>query len=84
MFIRSIHLALAGTLGLTIPSHAVENWDQFRGPGEHGQAKAKGIATEWAEEKNVAWKTPLEGKAWSSPVIWADRIWVTNANAEGD
>ena len=83
MLIRLIHLALAGTLGLTIPSHAVENWDQFRGPGEHGQVEAKGIATEWAEEKNVAWKTPLEGKAWSSPVIWGDRIWVTNANAEG-
>lgn len=62
---------------------AADNWDQFRGSGEQGHGDSKNLPTEWSEEKNVAWKTPLEGKAWSSPVVWGDRIWVTNADPEG-
>ena len=60
-----------------------ENWTQFRGAGEQGHSEAKDLPTEWGEDRNIAWKTPIEGKAWSSPVGWGDRIWVTNANPEG-
>ncbi|MEQ1826368.1 MAG: PQQ-binding-like beta-propeller repeat protein, partial [Pirellula sp.] len=31
----------------------------------------------------VKWKTPIHGKAWSSPVIWGSQIWMTTANDEG-
>ena len=37
----------------------------------------------WSEEKNIKWKTPLEGKAWSSPVVWGNQVWVTNATPDG-
>jgi len=37
----------------------------------------------WSEQENVAWKTEIPGKAWSSPVIWDDRIWLTNATEDG-
>ena len=36
---------------------------------------------EFGEGKNVKWKTPMPGKAWSSPVIWGKQIWFTNAEA---
>lgn len=41
------------------------------------------VPTEWSEEKNIAWKVAIEGRAWSSPVVWGERVWVTNANPEG-
>ena len=62
---------------------AVENWTGFRGPGAQGNAEARNLPTEWSEQENVAWKTPVEGKAWSSPVVWGNRIWITNANPKG-
>lgn len=41
------------------------------------------LPTEWSEDKNVAWKIAIDGKAWSTPVIWGDEIWVTNADEGG-
>lgn len=54
-------------------------WPQFRGPTGQGIATATGLPVTWSEAQNVAWKTPVRGKAWSSPVVWGDQVWVTNA-----
>jgi outer membrane protein assembly factor BamB len=39
---------------------------------------------EWSPQKNVVWKTPLPGKAWSSPIVAGGRIYLTNAVAAKD
>ncbi len=83
MAFRQACLTLLHSTALCMTSSAAENWNQFRGPAEDGRADNAGLPTAWAEDQNVAWKTPLEGKAWSSPVVWGDRVWVTNANPEG-
>jgi len=62
---------------------AAENWPQFRGPKGDGHADAKSLPTTWSETENVRWKTPVHGKAWSSPVIWGDQIWMTTAPEDG-
>jgi outer membrane protein assembly factor BamB len=31
----------------------------------------------------VRWKVPIPGKAWSSPVVWGEQVWVTNAPTDG-
>jgi outer membrane protein assembly factor BamB len=63
---------------------ATENWPQFRGPTGDGIVEnAKNLPTEWSEEKNILWKKPIDGKAWSSPVIWGEQVWVTNATEDG-
>ena len=54
-------------------------WPQFRGPRGDGHAAAKNVPLVWGEAENVAWKTPLPGRGWSSPVVLGDQIWVTTA-----
>lgn len=76
-------LTILGLLLFPSTALASENWPNYRGPGDQGHSDAKGLPTKWSESENVLWKTPVEGKAWSSPVIWGDRIWVTNANPKG-
>ncbi len=44
---------------------------------------ATGLPVTWSEEEHIAWKTPIHGKAWSSPVIWDDQIWMTSATENG-
>lgn len=58
-------------------------WTQFRGPNGQGVSDAKGLPIEWSETKNVRWKTPIHGRAWSSPVVWHDQVWLTTATKDG-
>ena len=62
---------------------AGENWPQFRGPGGQGVSDATGLPVKWDEKQNVAWKTAIHGKAWSSPVVWGDQVWLTTATEDG-
>jgi outer membrane protein assembly factor BamB len=59
-----------------------EDWPEFRGPTKQGHAGDPGLPLEWGEGKNIAWKTAIPGKGWSSPVIYGDQIWVTTATQE--
>jgi outer membrane protein assembly factor BamB len=59
-----------------------EDWPQVRGPGGQGQSSETGLPIQWSESKNVAWKVPVPGRGWSSPVIAGGRVWLTTAVAE--
>ncbi|MGE0862529.1 MAG: PQQ-binding-like beta-propeller repeat protein, partial [Vicinamibacterales bacterium] len=54
-------------------------WPQFRGPGGQGHSLEQNLPVEWNESRNVAWKTPLAGLGWSSPVVAAGKVWLTTA-----
>ena len=75
---RTVVAALVLCIGSV--SWADENWNQFRGPRGDGTSTEKGLPVTFAEgSAAIVWKTPLVGRAWSSPVIWGKQIWVTNA-----
>ncbi len=61
---------------LVSPARSTD-WPQFRGPS--GNATAAGAATplRWSAEENIAWKTPLPGRGASSPIVFADRVFLT-------
>jgi outer membrane protein assembly factor BamB len=58
-------------------------WPQFRGPDGNGIAATADVPITWAEGTNVRWKTPIHGRAWSSPVILDSQIWMTTATPDG-
>jgi outer membrane protein assembly factor BamB len=60
-----------------------ENWPQFRGPTGDGISTSKNLPITWSESENIRWKTAIHGKAWSSPVIWGQQIWMTSATEDG-
>jgi outer membrane protein assembly factor BamB len=59
------------------------DWPQFRGPTGQGHSTETGLPLEWSESRNIAWKTALRGRGWSSPVVSNGRVWVTTAVGEG-
>lgn len=63
--------------------HAAENWPQFRGPRGDGTSTATGLPLTWSETNHVKWKTPIHGRAWSSPVVWGKQVWMTTAAEDG-
>jgi outer membrane protein assembly factor BamB len=59
------------------------DWPEFRGPTGQGHSDERGLPMVWSETKNVRWKVAIPGRAWSSPAIQGDRIWLTTATEEG-
>ncbi|MGB7323720.1 MAG: PQQ-binding-like beta-propeller repeat protein [Rubripirellula sp.] len=55
------------------------SWPQFRGASGDGIVAGQSVPVEFGEGQHVTWKTPLPGRAWSSPVIADGVIWVTSA-----
>lgn len=53
-------------------------WTEFRGPAGRGLTAARGIPQTWTSEQ-IAWRTELRGRGWSSPVIADEQIWFTTA-----
>jgi outer membrane protein assembly factor BamB len=58
-------------------------WPQFRGPDGNGIPRSGNLPLTWGEGKNVRWKTAIHGRAWSSPVILGNQVWVTTATGDG-
>jgi len=62
---------------------APQDWPQFRGPGGQGQAAGEGFPLQWSETQHVAWKVPVPGRGWSSPVVSGSKVWLTTAAPAG-
>ena len=60
-----------------------ENWTQFRGTSADGISESETAPVNWNETENIVWKTPIEGRAWSSPVVFDDQIWLSSATEDG-
>ncbi|MBA7626388.1 Outer membrane protein assembly factor BamB [subsurface metagenome] len=60
-----------------------ENWPCFRGPTRQGISQERDVPVEWSATSNVAWKTPIPGKGWSSPIVFNNRVFVTTATDGG-
>jgi outer membrane protein assembly factor BamB len=72
---------VAAVLLAAVPLRA--DWPQFRGPDGTGRAAAASVPLAWSEDKNVRWKTPIHGRAWSSPVVLGQQVWMTTATPDG-
>jgi len=77
-------ICIAALLLVALPAVAGDTWPEFRGPTGDGQTDATKLPLTWNESKNIAWKTLLAGRAWSSPVIQGKQIWLTDAPKDGE
>ena len=78
--IVTVALLSAVSMSGRAAAEVLPSWSQWRGPAGQGHAPAaKDLPLAWSESENVAWKTPVEGKGWSSPVLERDRLWLTTA-----
>lgn len=83
MNVRAPFAILLLTLAGSACASGSDRWPEFRGPTADGHSHTTGIPLTWSETEHVAWKTPVSGYAFSSPVIWDGRIWMTTATEDG-
>lgn len=63
-------------IGVTHPL-AGADWPRFRGPNGSAISTDGKLPLNWSETKNLKWKVPLPGPGSSSPIISAERVFVT-------
>ena len=56
-----------------------DNWPQWRGPKGTGVCLEKNLPTSWSTNQNIRWKIALPEPGNSTPVIWGERVFVTQA-----
>lgn len=80
-----IRATISLCLLITLAAHAADEWPQFRGPTGQGIADVKSAPLKWSQTENVAWKVPVPGGGWSSPVVSGGKVYLTTAvkNAGG-
>ena len=76
---RRLSILIAFWFLLVANRTQAEDWPEFRGPTGQGLYAGKNLPIEWSVTKNVAWKKPIPGHGWSSPILLDGRIYLTSA-----
>lgn len=53
---------------------AQTNWPRFRGAHAAGIGASGALPDHWSATNNVAGRTELPGRSWSSPIVWSQRL----------
>src|SRR5688500_17918330 len=75
---RAILVSMTLTLAAA-PGLLAGNWPQWRGSNGNGLSAEKNLPMKWSTNENVRWRAPLPERGNSSPVVWGDRVFVTQA-----
>jgi outer membrane protein assembly factor BamB len=81
------HFRIAALLLLassaTASAEQIPEWPGYRGPTGDGHAVAANLPLDLNAPANLAWKTPIPGVGWSTPVVLGEQIWMTTATPDG-
>lgn len=55
------------------------NWPSWRGPDDNGSTPESKFPVEWSKDRNVRWRVDLPDRGNSSPIVWGDRVFITQA-----
>ena len=55
---------------------AQSNWPQFRGLDGGVIADTAAVPESWGPDENIAWRIDIPGRAWSSPIVWEEHVFV--------
>ncbi|HEX7859236.1 MAG TPA: PQQ-binding-like beta-propeller repeat protein [Verrucomicrobiae bacterium] len=73
---------LLGVLLLPAALNA-ENWPEWRGARRDGTSMEKSLPLKWSATDNVKWKAELPGPGNSTPIVWENQIFITQASEDG-
>jgi len=65
---------------LTLPA---ANWPSWRGPTQDNISPETSFPIKWSKDKNVKWRAPLPEAGNSSPIVWGNTVFVTQAVEDG-
>jgi outer membrane protein assembly factor BamB len=80
---RTFSLSSVVLLAALVPSVRADNWPAWRGADGTGRCAERDLPVKWSADENVRWKVKLPGPGNSTPVVWGERIFLTQATDKG-
>ncbi len=68
---------------LLLAADLTPTWPQFRGPAANPVGTNPQLPGKWSKTENVEWSTEVPGRGWSSPIVTANKIFLTTAITDG-
>lgn len=68
---------------VAVEGEGAKYWPRWRGPSGQGLAAAGAYTDAWTPKTSV-WKVTVPGSGNSSPIVWADRIFLTTGYGNGE
>ena len=68
---------------VAVEGEGASYWPRWRGPSGQGIVTGAGYPDRWSATDNVVWRTAVEGRGNSSPIVWEDRIFLTAGRNRG-
>ncbi|RKY06046.1 MAG: hypothetical protein DRP66_09595 [Planctomycetota bacterium] len=79
------HRVLLVIIVLSISAaHADDDWPHWRGPNFNGSTDEKNLPVKWSRTENVAWSVDLPGASAATPIISADRVFISSVDSAAD
>jgi len=75
----SLTCTLLAAMVLVAADSPKTSWPGFRGHDLSGIAASKKLPEKWSKTEGIAWSQEIPGRAWSSPIVWEDTVFVTSA-----
>ncbi|MSR66708.1 MAG: serine/threonine protein kinase [Pedosphaera sp.] len=69
---------MAAVAASIFSAHAA-HWPSWRGPAGDGVSLEKNLPAKWSATENVRWKIALPARGNSTPAVWGERVFVTQA-----
>lgn len=63
-------------------SASAADWPAWRGPLGIGVSQEKNLPVKWSATENVKWRVPLPEPGNSTPIVWGERIFVTQPDGD--
>lgn len=61
-----------------------QQWPTWHGPQGQGVVSESGAPVEWDSNTNVKWRVDLPGPGNSSPIVFGERLWITQFDKESN
>ena len=81
MTTRLMVFVLGVTVLVATNVSAQSNWPQFRGDASGVVADDPALPDSWGPDENIAWSIDVPGRAWSSPIVWDEHVFVLTSTA---
>jgi len=78
------NLALVTIVSAYACSLCAADWPHWRGPSFDGSSPEIDLPVRWTQTDNIAWSADLPGPSAATPIVAANRVFLTAAQADND
>jgi hypothetical protein len=80
----SLRFLLAAAIAFTSHGTTAQTIGPVPRSGRPRGRRIAGLPRVWGPDTNLAWRTAIPGRGWSSPIVWGGRVFLTTAVSEGE